>query len=123
LGEVIELKIANGILVTKSDALADTPTPSKGWRAMNADERHEVVTQKLFDQPLWDYYEVEVAECRDNGSVILSFQNDKLSSGDRGDFLREIEGRLKHADLGLVVYLQPKVDKNTLRSFRGISIK
>lgn len=107
------------VSINPDDATTVTPTPATPWRAHSDSKRIALVTQHV---AAWNAC-VEVVDTRVRGSVVLALTRD-LSAGMRGILLRDIERHLKtEIDEGLVVYLQPKEDKNALRKLRGVTVK
>ena len=101
-----------------TDATANTPTVALTWRTQSESMRRWVVTDQL---SAWNAC-VSLVDARASGSIVLALRND-LSAGARGILLRTIEKHLKKwIDEGVVVYLQPKADKNALRKLRGVTV-
>ncbi len=64
-----------------------------------------------------------VAEAKQDGQIIVKLL-ETVSAGKRGTLLLDLEDYLKESiDAGLVVWLEPFGDRNSLRNLRGIEVK
>ena len=104
-------------------ANADTPMPGQAWCLLSDEERlirvKEVVggEMEIFNKLLM------IMEAKKDGQVIVSLF-ESLPAGKRGTLLLDLETILKGSiDPGLVVWLEPLGDRNSLRNLRGIEVK
>ena len=104
-------------------ANADTPVPGLAWSRLHDDERLELVKSTVAGK--WgtagDIF--VFAEAKMDGQVILALR-EFVSADKRGTLLLDLEAFLKESiDPGLVVWLEPLGDRNSLRNLRGIEVK
>lgn len=104
---------------------ASTPTltPSSSWKHLSNDERMEKILGAIrwADASILDL--VEILAAKEDGQVICTLKT-LMSASQRGNFLLNLEDSLKRrVDEGVVVWLAPLGDKNSLRRLRGIEVK
>lgn len=101
------------------DPWADVPKPGEWWLGLDPAVRVEMAQRRASDVSEW----LAVTAASDNGSVIVQLGG-QMDAATRGRLLRELERRLKeNLDPSIIVYLQPKGDKNKLRQLRGVTVK
>ncbi len=110
-------------------ASVDTPSPGLEWRRLSDIERHTRVTDvctRFTDvlcarSALLDG--VVIVAAKEDGQIIVNFSR-PISAAERGTLLLDFEVFLKKTiDPGLVVWMAPIGDLNTLRHFRGVEVK
>ncbi len=100
-------------------AYASTPATGPAWRALSDAERLRLVIDKLPPTAT----DVVVAAATQDGQIIASLKA-PMPASQRGPLLLDLEAHLKDAiDPGLVVWLEPLGDRNSLRNLRGIEVK
>ena len=100
-------------------ARASTPTTSPAWRALSDAERLALVTGKLPARMT----DLIIVAARPDGQITVSLTA-VMPANVRGPLLLDLEAHLKNAvDPGLVVWLEPLGDRNSLRNLRGIEVK
>ena len=103
------------------NSLAPTPTPSQKWKALNQDERFNLVNEVLINSKFKKF--IVISRALENGQVYVSLTG-TIPSSERGTLLLDFEELLKHRiDLSINVWCEPLGDKNSLRKLRGIQIK
>lgn len=99
-----------------------TPTPGEAWQKLTGTDRLSQVQDRLragFPAAA----DIQVVSAKPDGQVIVSLAR-PMSAGKRGPLLLDLEAFLKDAmDPGLVVWLEPLGDRNSLRNLRGIEVK
>ena len=104
-------------------AYAASPTCAVAWLKLDAKQRIALITDALSDDLHAKDYGVSVVDAKADGQVILRFAV-PVAANMRSSVLLDIESFLKaHIDSGLVVWLEPLGDKNSLRNLRGIEVK
>lgn len=104
-------------------ANADTPVPGHAWSRLRDDERLELVKSTVGEK-LGASGDIFVfVEAKMDGQVILALR-EPVPADKRGTLLLDLEAFLKESiDPGLVVWLEPLGDRNSLRNLRGIEVK
>jgi hypothetical protein len=104
-------------------ANTETPKPGPGWCQLTDDERLTRAKQAAESgmgarTPLFS-----IVEAKRDGQIIVSLP-EPLPPDKRGTLLLDLEAHLKDmVDQGLVVWLEPLGDRNSLRNLRGIEVK
>ena len=110
-------------MINLSDAQANTPSPSLAWRQLSDAERLTLVKDALHTGSGAVEGNVVVADAKRDGQIIVSLV-ESMPASKRGPLLLDLEASLKEAiDPGLVVWLEPLGDRNSLRNLRGIEVK
>lgn len=104
-------------------ANADTPVPGQAWSRLRDNERLELVKTTVAGK-LGAAGDIFVfVEAKMDGQIILAFR-EPVPADKRGTLLLDLEESLKASiDPGLVVWLEPLGDRNSLRNLRGIEVK
>jgi hypothetical protein len=96
-----------------------TPTTGPAWRALSDAERLALVTDALPARMAG----LIISAARPDGQVTVALTA-AVPASERGPLLLDLEAHLKSAvDPGLVVWLEPLGDRNSLRNLRGIEVK
>lgn len=104
-------------------ATAVTPTPGDAWRRLSDDERVALIGNAVADRMAPLSRMLIIAEAKPDGQVIVSLI-EPVSADRRGTLLLDLEDMLKQVlDPGLVIWLEPLGDRNSLRNLRGIEVK
>ena len=110
-------------MVSLRDAHTDSPSPSPAWREMSDTERLTLVTSKSRAGASAFGGIVVITAAKQDGQIIVGLTK-PLPSHERGSLLLDLEEFLKKTiDSGLVVWLEPLGDRNSLRNLRGIEVK
>ncbi len=110
-------------MVNLADAQTNTPLPSSTWRQLSDAERLKFVMDTLHRGPTALDENVVIAAANQDGQILVSLA-ESMPAGKRGTLLLDIEATLKKTiDPGLVVWLEPLGDRNSLRNLRGIEVK
>lgn len=100
----------------------DTPLPSSEWQRLSDSERRSRVEGVLRDNPVFNSAVVMVEANKDGGIIVQLAE--PMPASRRGTMLLDLEEFLKKAiDGGLVVWLEPLGDRNSLRNLRGVEVK
>lgn len=100
----------------------DTPLPGPEWRRLSDTERRSRVENVLRDNQVFNSA-IVVVEANKDGWVITQLA-EPMPASKRGTMLLDLEEFLKKAiDGGLVVWLEPLGDRNSLRNLRGVEVK
>jgi hypothetical protein len=104
-------------------ANADTPVPGPAWSRLRDDERLQLVKSTVGGK-LGAAGDIFIfGEAKMDGQIILAF-HEPVPADKRGTLLLDLESFLKDSiDPGLVVWLEPLGDRNSLRNLRGIEVK
>ncbi len=101
---------------------ADTPQCGDQWRNASPSQRESWVQDILADD-VERPSQIEVAELRDDGQIILRFTQ-AVGADKRGALLLDFEAALKERiDPALTVWLEALGDRSSLRRLRGIEVK
>lgn len=104
-------------------ARTESPTPGQAWCQLSDDERLALVSKALNDNTAFSNKVLMPVEAKPDGQVIIRLL-EPVSASDRGTLLLDFEAFLKESiDQGLVVWLEPFGDRNSLRNLRGIEVK
>lgn len=104
-------------------ARTETPTPGSAWCQSTEDARIFLVNNKMTANAAFSNKVLIAVEAKQDGQVIIRLL-ESLSAGERGTLLLDLEDFLKESvDPGLVVWLEPFGDRNSLRNLRGIEVK
>lgn len=104
-------------------ANADTPTPSQAWWQLSDDARLIRVKEVVGSEMGALTKLLMIMDAKKDGQVIVSLL-ESLPADKRGTLLLDLEVSLKESiDPGLVVWLEPLGDRNSLRNLRGIEVK
>ena len=104
-------------------ANVETPTPCQDWCQLSDDERLIRVKAAVGTGMSVISQQVTIVAAQKNGQVIVNL-GDPLPADRRGTLLLDLEAFLKETiDPGLVVWLEPLGDRNSLRNLRGIEVK
>lgn len=110
-------------MVSLGYAQTNTPSPSPAWRQLPDTERLTLVMDTLHNVPTALDRNVVIAAANQDGQILVSLV-EPMPAGKRGTLLLDLEATLKAAiDPGLVVWLEPLGDRNSLRNLRGIEVK
>jgi len=100
-----------------------TSTPCQAWCELSDAERLTRVKEAVgagmsaLSKPLM------IVEAKKDGQIIINLL-ESLPADKRGTLLLDLEAFLKESiDPGLVVWLEPLGDRNSLRNLRGIEVK
>jgi len=108
-------------MVSLSDVLTETPTPSPAWLRLSDQERLALVNRALLAKTAAAGL-IAVIAAKQDGQIIVSLAGSPADK--RGTLLLDFEASLKKAiDPALVVWLEPLGDKSSLRNLRGIEVK
>lgn len=100
-------------------ARTSTTVPGQGWRQLSDAERLELVIRNM---PA-DAKEIVAVAAKPDGQIIVSLTA-PMPASRRGTMLFDVEAHLHETiDPGLVVWLEPLGDRNSLRNLRGIEVK
>lgn len=109
-------------MVSLRDVQTKTPTPGEGWLKMTDDARLALVQDRVRGGFPAEK-DVIVFTAKPDGQIIVGLAV-PMPPGKRGPLLLDLEAFLKQSiDPGLVVWLEPLGDKNSLRNLRGIEVK
>lgn len=101
----------------------ETSTPGGAWRQLSDDERLALVSSTAGTKMSFLNNILVIVEAKLDGQVIVSFL-EPVPADRRGGLLLDFEGFLKEMiDPGLVVWLEPLGDRNSLRNLRGIEVR
>ena len=104
-------------------ANTDTPTPCRDWSQRSDNERLALVNNAVDSKKASSNKIFVVTEAKLDGQVIVSLL-EPVPADKRGTLLLDLESLLKESiDPGLVVWLDPLGDRNSLRNLRGIEVK
>lgn len=100
-----------------------TPSPGPAWRQLSVAERLTLVTNTLRAEAADSSSVIVVAAAKQDGQIIVNLR-EPIPATKRGTLLLDFEASLNEAiDPGLVVWLEPLGDRNSLRNLRGIEVK
>ena len=100
-----------------------TPTPDPAWRQLSDDERLALVNNTVSAKITSSNKILVIVEAKSDGQGIINLL-EPVSADKRGTLLLDLEAFLKESiDPGLVVWLEPLGDRNSLRNLRGIEVK
>jgi len=106
-------------VIDLTHARSATPSPRPAWRALSDAERLALVTDKVPAHMT----NLIIAAAKPDGQITVSLTAE-MPASERGPLLLDLEAHLKNAvDPGLVVWLEPLGDRNSLRNLRGIEVK
>ena len=121
--EILEYETRQHTLINLRDAQTNTPSPSLEWRQLSDAERLTHVMDALRVRTAVLNSAVVIVAAKEDGQIIVSLV-ESMPAGKRGPLLLDLEALLKKAiDPGLVVWLEPLGDRNSLRNLRGIEVK
>ena len=104
-------------------ANTDTPTPGHAWCQLTDDERRALVNKTVGANMASSSQILVIVEAKLDGQVIVNLL-EPVPADKRGTLLLDLEAFLKESiDPGLVVWLEPLGDRNSLRNLRGIEVK
>ncbi len=110
-------------MVSLGDAQTNTPSPNPAWWQLSDAERRARVMHAMHTGPVALGGNLVIAAAKQDGQIIVSLL-ESISASKRGTLLLDLEVFLKEAiDPGLVVWLEPLGDRNSLRNLRGIEVK
>ena len=105
-----------------SYAQASTLTPGTEWQRLSNAERLVLVEKALTAHASPAHSILSIADAKKDGQVIVCLL-EPLPANRRGTVLLDFEATLKDTiDPGLVVWLEPLGDQNSLRNLRGIEV-
>ena len=108
-------------MIDLAHAQTRTPVPGPAWRQLSDAERVRLVNETLRSATTGDL--LAVVDARPDGQVFGNLTK-PLPASERGTLLLDFEASLTRAiDPGLVVWLEPLGDRNSLRNLRGIEVK
>lgn len=104
-------------------AYTDTPTPGQAWCKLTEVERLALIKETVSEkEDSWGKILV-IVDSKIDGQVIVSLL-EPVPADKRGTLLLDLESFLQQTiDPGLVVWLEPLGDRNSLRNLRGIEVK
>ncbi|HEY8034654.1 MAG TPA: hypothetical protein VIF37_03585 [Methylobacter sp.] len=104
-------------------ARTESPTPGQAWCQLSDDERLVLVNNTLTANTAFSNKIFIPVEAKQDGQIIIRLL-ESVSASIRGTLLLDIEAFLKESiDQGLVIWLEPFGDRNSLRNLRGIEVK
>ncbi len=104
-------------------AHTNTPTPSIIWQKLSDIERLCLIRQALDTWRPTSSAVLGIAAAKPDGQVIARFL-EPVAAAERGTLLLDLEIFLKNTvDEGLMVWLEPLGDRNSMRNLRGIEVK
>ena len=104
-------------------ASTKTPTPEPTWCQLSDEARLTLVNNTISTNPAFQRKTLMAVDAKIDGQVIISLV-EAVSADKRGALLLDLESFLKVSiDQGLVVWLEPVGDRNSLRNLRGIEIE
>ncbi len=110
-------------MVSLRDAQANTPSPDLAWRQLSDAGRLALVMDALRAGTAALNGNAVIAAAKQDGQIIVNLAK-SIPASKRGALLLDLEASLKEAiDPGLVVWLEPLGDRNSLRNLRGIEVK
>ncbi len=110
-------------MVSLADAQKESPTPGPAWRQLLDAERLAKGRNALHVGPVSMSGNIVIAAANQDGQILVSLI-EPMPAGKRGTLLLDLEEFLKKViDPGLVVWLEPLGDRNSLRNLRGIEVK
>ncbi|MCQ8127901.1 hypothetical protein [Methylomonas rivi] len=102
---------------------AETITPGKAWCEMSDAARLTCVNNTMAAYAAFPNTVLVAIEAKQDGQVIIRLL-EPVSADKRGTLLLDLEFFLKESiDPGVVVWLEPFGDRNSLRNLRGIEVK
>lgn len=106
----------------KERSEVETPQSGNQWRSASLNQRLSWIQEVILDDAE-RYSQIEIAELRDDGQVILRFKQ-PIGADKRGGLLLDYEAAIKDKiDPALTVWLEPLGDRSSLRRLRGIEVK
>ena len=100
-----------------------TPSPGPAWRQLSDAERLTLVTSTMRAETVDSSNVIVVTAAKQDGQIIVNFRV-PIPATKRGTLVLDFEASLNEAiDPGLVVWLEPLGDRNSLRNLRGIDVK
>ena len=106
-----------------AEAYAVSPACGVDWIQRSVMQRIALISEALSDNSYVKSYGISIIDAKADGQVTLRFAV-PVAVNMRSSILLDIEIFLKeHIDNGLVVWLEPLGDKNSLRNLRGIEVK
>ena len=104
-------------------ALTETPIPDKSWHELSDEARLNLINNSLIKYTAFSNKLLIIVEAKQDGQIIVKLL-ETVSADKRGTLLLNLEDYLKDSiDAGLVVWLEPYGDRNSLRNLRGIEVK
>ncbi len=104
-------------------ANTSTPTTSAPWQRLSDDERLTLVADTIGAKAPSLVDILVIAAAKPDGQVIVGLL-EPVPADKRGTLLLDLEILLKDSiDPGLVVWMAPLGDRNSLRNLRGIEVK
>ena len=105
----------------KKNAFAETPKTQPLWFNLSAEERLELINEKIRENK--EYNKIVPKIASKNGNTLVSI-TEVIPASIRGSHLLDFERYLKdNLDKGINIWCEPIGDKNSLRNLRGIEIK
>jgi hypothetical protein len=105
----------------KKNAFAETPKTQPLWFNLSAEERLELINEKIRENT--KYNKILPKKASGNGNILVSL-TEVIPAAKRGCYLLDFERYLKdNLDKGINIWCEPIGDKNSLRNLRGIEIK
>lgn len=109
-------------MINLRDSQTNTLSPTLAWRELPDCERLNLI-KKAQDAEKAIFEAVVINAAKPDGQVIVTLAEPMVASK-RGQLLLDFEELLKNSvDPGLVVWLEPLGDRNSLRNLRGIEVK
>jgi len=110
-------------MINLKDAQVNTPSPGLAWRQLSDAGRLTLVLDALRAGAAPSSSVIVVVAAKQDGQIIVTLK-ESMPASKRGTLLLDFEASLKGAiDPGLVVWLEPLGDRNSLRNLRGIEVK
>ena len=110
-------------MINLKNARTNAPSPGLAWRELSDAERLALVVDILRARTATSSSSIVVAAAKQDGQIIVNL-SESIPAGIRGTLLLDFEASLTEAiDAGLVVWLEPLGDRNSLRNLRGIEVK
>jgi hypothetical protein len=104
----------------KNFSFEKTPEVKKNWFEISEDARIKKILECLKENALYKIF--TVVKARDDGQVILKFEQ-QIPNNERSLILLGLEKEFKKKiDSGIVIWCETIADKSKLRQLRGVKI-
>ena len=110
-------------MISIRDVRVNTPSPGLSWRQLSDADRLTLIVDTLRNGTAASSGVINVVAAKQDGQIIVTLR-ESMPANKRGPLLLDFEASLKEViDPGLVVWLEPLGDRNSLRNLRGIEVK